>query len=69
MNISHYTYKKNGKDLLQYASVFIFLMAVVLFSVSVKATAGDVVLNPGYISGTVSINGVTLNSASISANS
>ncbi len=67
MNISHYTQRKNKKNLLQYASIFILLMTVVLFSASVKATAGDVVLNPGYISGTVSIDGVTLNSADISA--
>ncbi len=67
MNISHYALGKNKKNLPLYGSTFILLMVVVLFSSFVKATADVVVLNPGYINGTVSIDGVRLNRANINA--
>jgi len=59
--------RTNKKGLLHYTSIFTLLMAVALFSASVKATAEDVVLNPGYISGTITIDGVSVNGAYVQA--
>jgi len=67
MNISYNTHAKNKKNILQYISIFMLLIAVALFSSFTKAAAQDVQLNPGYISGTVSIDGVTTGYANISA--